>query len=215
MARDGLVNILFALGVTLIPTLMIFFTDGAMAWRILAFAMGTFLLFTLYFFRDPERKIEANPELVLSPGDGTVVGITEVEDEFIGPAWRITLFLSPLNVHINRVPVDGTVSWVKYHYGSFKAAFAEDASEVNERNIVAIENERVKVVFSQVAGIAARRIISHLRQGDNVTQGQRYGLIKFGSRMDILLPRSCEVLVNLKEPVRGGLTALARISADG
>ena len=93
-------------------------------------------------------------------------------------------------------------------------AFAPDASEVNERNIIAMENERLKVTFSQVAGMVARRIISYLREGDVVAQGQRYGLIKFGSRMDVVIPRSCKVLVSLKEPVRGGLTTLARME-DG
>jgi len=129
----------------------------------------------------------------------------------VGSAWRITMFLSPLNVHINRIPISGKIAWVNYQYGSFKAAYAPNASEVNEQNVIALENDKIKMTFAQVSGFVARRIISHVREGDEVVQGERYGLIKFGSRMDVVIPRSCKVLVNMKEPVRGGLTPLASV----
>ncbi len=215
MARDGLPNVLFAIALTAIPTVLIFYSDGAMIWRIASFLAGAFLLFTLFFFRDPERDVISDPDLILSPGDGNIVNIREVVDDFVGPAWVVTMFLSPLNVHINRIPISGKISWVQYHYGSFKAAFNPNASEVNERNVVALENDNLKITFAQIAGVAARRIISHLREGDEVEQGQRYGLIKFGSRMDVVIPRHCEILVGLKEPVRGGLTALAKVGKNG
>jgi len=209
MAREGYPNIAIVLGLTLILTTVSFFTGGSLLWKIPSMLSGVLLLFTLYFFRDPEREITIDPTHILSPGDGVIVDIKDVEDEFVGQGTLITMFLSPLNVHINRVPITGKVSFVDYKYGAFKAAFAEDASEVNEQSIVGMENDRMKVKFSQIAGAVARRIINYLREADEVTQGERYGLIKFGSRMDVVVPRNAKIQVELKEPVRGGLTILA------
>ena len=209
MAREGYTNIVIMLGLTVILATLSFFYGGILYWKIPAMISGLLLLFTLYFFRDPERDITLNPRHILSPGDGVIVEIKEVEDDFVGEALRITMFLSPLNVHVNRVPVGGTIRFVDYKYGAFKAAYAEDASEVNEQSVVGLENERMKIKFSQVAGALARRIINYLREGDEVSQGARYGLIKFGSRMDITFPRTARINVELKEPVRGGLTILA------
>ncbi|MCF6238493.1 MAG: phosphatidylserine decarboxylase family protein [Candidatus Marinimicrobia bacterium] len=211
MAREGYPNIAIILGLTLILTTIAFFMGGSLYWKIPSMISGLLLLFTLYFFRDPEREIKVDPRHILSPGDGVIVEIKDVEDDFVGQAQQITMFLSPLNVHINRVPVSGKIAFVRYKYGAFKAAFAEDASEVNEQSVVGIENDLVKVKFAQVAGALARRIINYLREEDEVTQGERYGLIKFGSRMDVTIPRSATILVELKEPVRGGLTVLAKL----
>jgi len=209
MAREGYSNIVIVLGLTLILATLSFFSGGALYWKIPAMLSGLFFLFTLYFFRVPERKITENPKHILSPGDGVIVEIAEVEDDFVGQATRITMFLSPLNVHVNRVPVSGRVAFVNYKYGSFKAAYAPDASEINEQSVVGMENERMRVKFAQIAGAMARRIINYLREEDEVTQGQRYGMIKFGSRMDVVFPREAKVTVQLKEPVRGRLTILA------
>ncbi len=211
MAREGYSNIAIALAITLILTSISFFTGGSLYWKIPSMVSGVLLLFTLYFFRDPEREIIINPKHILSPGDGVIVEITDVEDDYVGEARRITMFLSPLNVHINRVPISGKIGFVNYKYGAFKAAFAEDASEVNEQSVVGLENDLMKVKFAQIAGALARRIINYLREDDEVTQGERYGLIKFGSRMDVVIPRAAKVLVELKEPVRGGLTVLAKM----
>lgn len=211
MAREGYINISIILGITIVLTSIAFFSGGQIYWKILSMISGLLLLFTLYFFRDPERDIELNPAHILSPGDGVIVEIKEIDDDFVGEANKITMFLSPLNVHINRVPISGKVAFVNYKYGAFKAAYAEDASEVNEQSMVGLENENIKVKFAQIAGVAARRIINYLREDDEVTQGDRYGLIKFGSRMDVIIPRSARVLVDLKEPVRGGLTVLAEM----
>ncbi|NQV15440.1 phosphatidylserine decarboxylase [bacterium] len=211
MAREGYSNIAIILGLTILLTTISFFSGGQMYWKIPSMISGLFLLFTLYFFRDPEREIVANPTHILSPGDGVIVEIKDVEDDYVGAARKITMFLSPLNVHINRVPISGRVSFVNYRYGAFKAAYAEDASEVNEQSMVGLENDLIKVKFAQIAGMAARRIINYLREDDEVNQGDRYGLIKFGSRMDIIIPRAAKVLVELKEPVRGGLTVLAKM----
>lgn len=211
MAREGYINIAIALGITLILTFIAFFTGGSLYWKVPSMLSGMFLLFTLYFFRDPERDVKQNPKHILSPGDGVIVEIKEVDDDFVGPATKITMFLSPFNVHINRVPITGKIVSVNYKYGAFKAAFAEDASEVNEQSIVTMQNEQIKVKFSQIAGVVARRIINYLREGDEISQGDRYGMIKFGSRMDMTIPRSANIVVELKEAVRGGLTVLAEV----
>lgn len=208
MAREGLSNILFALLLTVGMVLIRFFYPSPV-WLVLGIVCGVFLAFTLYFFRDPERKITINDHHILSPGDGTIVSIKPVDDDYVGSAHLITMFLSPLNVHINRVPITGKIDRVQYKTGLFKAAFAEDASEVNEQSVVSMSNDLFKVKFSQIAGVMARRIINYLRPGDQLEQGQRYGLIKFGSRMDVIIPRECEVLIKPKDPVRGGLTVLA------
>ena len=213
MAREGYINIVIALGLTLILTTISFFTDGSLYWKIPSMISGVLLLFTLYFFRDPEREVQVDSNHILSPGDGVIVDIKEVTDDFVGEATQITMFLSPLNVHINRVPISGKISNVTYKYGAFKAAFADDASEVNEQSVVCMENDQVRVKFAQVAGALARRIINYLREDDEVVQGDRYGLIKFGSRMDVIIPRSAVIQVALKEPVRGGLTILAKLGA--
>ena len=211
MAREGYSNIVFVLGLTLILTTISFFSGGSLHWKIPSMVSAVLLLFTLYFFRDPEREIRIDPKHILSPGDGVIVEIKEVEDDFVGSAWKITMFLSPLNVHINRVPISGKIRFVSYKYGAFKAAFAEDASEVNEQSVVGLENDLIKVKFAQVAGALARRIINYLREDDEVIQGDRYGLIKFGSRMDVTIPRVAQLMVELKEPVRGGITVLAKL----
>ncbi|MCF7807778.1 MAG: phosphatidylserine decarboxylase [Candidatus Marinimicrobia bacterium] len=211
MAREGYINIAIALGLTLILASISFLTGGNIYWKIPSMLSGAFLLFTLYFFRDPERDVQQNAKHILSPGDGVVVEIKDVDDEFVGPATKVTMFLSPLNVHINRVPITGRVSFVNYKYGAFKAAFAEDASEVNEQSIVGMENGDLRVKFAQIAGVVARRIINYLREGDEIAQGERYGLIKFGSRMDIVVPRTANIRVEAKEAVRGGLTVIAEL----
>ena len=209
MAREGYINIAIVLGLTLILASISFFNGGSLYWKIPSMISGVLLLFTLYFFRDPEREVQQDPKHILSPGDGVIVEIKDVVDDYVGEAQKITMFLSPLNVHINRVPISGKIVFVNYKYGAFKAAYAEDASEVNEQSVVGIENDHLKVKFAQVAGALARRIINYLRENDEVIQGERYGLIKFGSRMDVTIPRSAKILVELKEPVRGGLTILA------
>jgi len=211
MAREGYSNIAIVLVLTIVLASLSFFNGGSLYWKIPAMVSGLLLLFTLYFFRDPEREITIDPKHILSPGDGVIVEIKEVDDDFVGAATQITMFLSPLNVHINRVPVSGTVRFVNYKYGAFKAAYAEDASEVNEQSVVGMENDQMKIKYAQVAGALARRIINYLREGDKVIQGDRYGLIKFGSRMDVFIPRTAKILVELKEPVRGGLTILASV----
>lgn len=165
------------------------------------------------FFRDPERTIPQGDNLVVAPADGKVVSIAPSMDKgiFKDAATRISIFLSPLDVHINRTPLAGEVMSVSYKPGSFMAAYKDDASERNEQNALAIVNgagRRVGVV--QVAGVVARRIVCRVRQGDRLGRGERFGLIMFGSRTDTYLPQGCSVQVAEGQRVKGGETIIAR-----
>ncbi len=171
------------------------------------------MAFTLYFFRDPERTspVDAAPGAVISPADGRIIVIQDVAHEPIylkGPATLISIFMSPLNVHVNRIPIDGEVAHVAYHPGQFKAAFESVASEVNERAIFGIQSAAGKVLFQQVAGFIARRIVYHLTPGDRVRVGERFGMIKFGSRVDVWLPAGSKIQVQLGDLTSAGVTVL-------
>jgi phosphatidylserine decarboxylase len=185
---------------------------AAVAWAIglLPVALGALLaaLLVLSFFRDPERRIAAEPGMVLSPGDGRVVRV-EPNGENGGPT--LSIFLSIFNVHINRVPVTGRVTAVERIPGRFKAAFRGDASELNARVLVRIETPWGPVDCVQITGLIARRIVCRLRPGDEVVAGQRYGLIQFGSRMDVKLPPPASVLVEIGERARAGRTPVASL----
>jgi len=166
-------------------------------------------LFSLYFFRDPRRNLPDDPSKIVSPADGRVVSIDKIDDEFVGEgATRISIFLTVFNVHINRVPCSGTVKGSAYQRGKFLAAFNPAASEENEQTIIDIENRRFKVRMKQIAGLIARRIINYLKMGETVRIGQRFGLIRFGSRVDVIFPASVNVQVQLKSKVIGGETIL-------
>lgn len=169
------------------------------------------LFFTLYFFRDPERTIPAENNAILSPADGKVVLIKEVhENEYLEQrALQVSIFLSPLNVHVNRFPISGTVRHYKYIPGRYLVAFDEKSSDANERTHIGIENGRVKILFKQIAGFIARRIVADIRLDMVAVAGERFGMIKFGSRVDVLMPASCELKVKLNDTVVGGETILA------
>ncbi|MFQ5602552.1 MAG: phosphatidylserine decarboxylase family protein [bacterium] len=162
--------------------------------------------FMFYFFRDPERTIPAAANVVVSPADGKVIEIQEdFEKEFLnGKSTRISIFLSVFDVHVNRIPISGTVGYFRYRRGSFVQAFKSEASEINEQTIIGIENDRHKILFKQIAGIIARRIVCHVREGIVVEQGERFGIIKFGSRVDVFLPEEFEIKVSLNQKVKGG-----------
>ncbi len=168
------------------------------------------LLFTLQFFRDPERTPPTVPNAIISPADGKVVLVKEVEHPFFdGKAKMVSVFMSPINVHVNRNPISGTVTHVKYIEGQYIAAFEHDAGERNERTEIGIENERVKVFLKQISGFVARRIICDLKEGDKIRIGERFGMIKFGSRVDIFLPPTVEVKVKVGETATAGETIIA------
>lgn len=148
------------------------------------------IIFTLNFFRDPERKSPQRDDIVVSPADGKVLFVKDIVDnKFLNDkAKMISVFMSPLNVHVNRIPINGTVESVVYHKGEYIAAFEDKASEVNERSEIVIASMHGKVLFTQVAGFVARRIVYELNTGDSVKMGERFGMIKFGSRVDVIVP---------------------------
>lgn len=172
--------------------------------------------FFAYFFRDPERTVPDGPGLVVAPADGRVMVAGPSDGRWSPPGdWtQITIFLSPMDVHINRTPVEGRVTRVEYRRGTFLPAYKAAAND-NELNEVWMDYGGRPVVFRQVVGILARRIVCRIREGDHLARGQRIGLMKFGSRMDVFLPTEAELRVTVGEQVVGGETVLARIPARG
>lgn len=175
-------------------------------------------LFMLYFFRDPQRQAPADAEagLIISAADGKVVGIEPIEheeyEEYLGTkVVQLSIFLSPFDVHINRTPVSGTVDFVKWHRGRYLAAFVAAASTENEQSIIGIDSGAGRVIVKQIVGVVARRIVCHLKQGDQVGLGQRFGLIRFGSRVDLIMPRTTELRVQVGDRVRCGETIIGAI----
>ena len=157
------------------------------------------------FFRDPERSVPQIPEAIVSPADGRIMEVVAVETR----SRRISIFLSILNVHVNRAPYGGKVAKITYTPGEFLAAYRREASLVNEANSVTIENQGKQFLVKQIAGVMARRIVCRVRLGDVLEKGQRYGLIRFGSRVDLVLPPDAEVVAQVGDKVRGGETILA------
>ena len=148
--------------------------------------------------------------MILSPADGTVVLIEEVDEPyyFKDRVKRVSIFLSVFNVHVNRIPVKGTVEFVKYINGEFLVAFADKATAENEQSIISIRHDKGKILFKHIAGIIARRIVYHVSEGDEVEAGERFGLIRYGSRVDVFFPANTDIKVNLKDKVVGGETIL-------
>lgn len=174
--------------------------------KILTIGFGIIFLFNFYFFRDPDRDIPQGDNLILSPADGTVIQICEVDEPyyFKKKVRRISIFLSVFNVHVNRVPISGKVDFYKYIKGKFLVAFADKASESNEQTVIGIQNSKGKVLFKQIAGIIARRIICNITNEDSVVAGERFGLIRYGSRADVFIPDNVEIKVKLNDKVLGG-----------
>ena len=159
------------------------------------------------FFRDPERAIPSVANGVLAPADGRVMSIEDAVDPFVGPAVRVAIFLSPLDVHVNRAPIAGVVTDTVYTPGRFVAAY-EPAAEANERCAVRLQGEHVRVTVVQIAGAAARRIVCRVGSGDKLAAGERFGMIRFGSRTDCYMPRTTAITVRVGETVRGGQTVI-------
>lgn len=165
-------------------------------------------LASLGFFRDPDRTPPALADAVLAPADGRVTEVAAVRDPFVGDATRISIFLSPLDVHVNRAPISGLVAAKHHVSGRFLAAWKADASEVNERCVLHLEGDRARVTVVQIAGVLARRIVCRVSPGDKLEAGQRFGLIRFGSRTDVCVPRDTRIQTRVGEHVRGGETVL-------
>jgi phosphatidylserine decarboxylase len=176
--------------------------------RRLATPFAAAALASLGFFRDPERAVPAVDREVLAPADGRVMEVTEDADEFVGPGVRVSIFLSPLDVHVNRAPVAGRVVSTAYVPGRFRPAYEPDAGIANERCVIRLEGDRARVTVTQIAGVLARRIVCRVGAGDKLEAGQRFGLIRFGSRTDCLMPRGTGVRVEPGDRVRGGLTVI-------
>ena len=178
--------------------------------------LATFLwLLILYFFRDPNRTVEAKPGLVLGPGDGEVVEIkTEAETRFLQTETiRLSIFLDITDVHVQRVPLAGKVALVQHQPGKFLQAFRPEASEANEFIAMVTESEGYgRILTKQIAGILARRCVNYLKPGDAVQTGQRFGLIRFSSRVDLFLPLTAEMLVKVGDKVAGGITPIAQLT---
>ena len=203
-------------GVTLLFLLSIFLMwNFPNVWTNLIAVTGliVFVLFFI-FFRDPERTPPSDPDLLVSPADGRVVMIKNVSGEkhLNDEATRISIFLSLFDVHVNRSPLKAEVCWVEHRPGEFKNAAFADASEVNERNTIALQEGSTKIIVRQIAGLVARRIVCWAEPGQIVGRGERVGLIKFGSRVDVILQRGTKVLVKVGDSVRGGETAIARLT---
>ena len=169
------------------------------------------LLFIISFFRIPNRKLTINNNQIISPADGKVVVIEEIIDEeyFKDKRIQLSVFMSPANVHVNRNPMDGEVIYNQYHKGKYLVAWHPKSSTENERWSVAVKNEKGTILYKQIAGALAKRICNYTKVGDKVKQTAEYGFIKFGSRVDILLPVGTKINVNLNEKVKGGVTVLA------
>lgn len=182
-------------------------------WTIYILSFALFLI-VLQFFRSPAIKPTQNDEYVICPADGKVVVIEETEEtEFLKEKRiQVSVFMSPLNVHINRNPISGIVKYYKYHPGKFLFAWNPKSSTENERTTIVLENKLgVSVLFRQIAGALARRIVCYVKEGEEATQGEEFGFIKFGSRVDIFLPLGTEIKVGLGETVKGGITVLAHL----
>ncbi len=217
IAREGYTVIAVVAGLAFGMVLGAVWVD-AWFWRASLLAVGGGVLaFTLFFFRDPERTPppDARENGLVAPADGRIVEVVEDEQEPLylqGAAQRISIFLSPLDVHVNRVPARGIIEYVRYRPGDYLVAWHPKASEKNERSEVGLLHPSgTKILFKQVAGAVARRIVYHLEEGENVTAGQRFGIIKFGSRMDLLVPPSVDLEVEEGQTVRAGMTILGRM----
>jgi phosphatidylserine decarboxylase len=187
------------------------FAAGVIAWLTAwPYAVPLLLLaaFLLWFFRDPERQIPTQPGVVVSPGDGKVTDVSVANADGISRS-RISIFLSVFDVHVNRSPIAGVIREVRYQRGKFLNAMGAHSAEENEQNIITVEGEGRTVIFKQIAGLIARRIVFNFKVGDRVACGQRVGLIKFGSRVDVLFDRDAAIQVKSGDRVKGGATVLA------
>lgn len=220
IAREGYIIVAVVTGLALALTLGALQFE-AWLWRApLLLLAGAGLAFTLFFFRDPERvpPEDARENGLLAPADGRVVEIVEETDSLYldGPVQRVSIFLSPLDVHVNRVPTRGIVEYERYRPGEYLVAWHPKASEKNERSELGVRHPSgTKVLFKQIAGAVARRIEYHIGEGDTVTAGQRFGIVKFGSRMDVVVPPHVDLTLEKGQHVRAGETVIGWIpSAD-
>ena len=212
-AQDGhkililgvLVFVFFAVITFFIPYLI---------FKILTALTGVLCIFNFFFFRDPERQIPAGENLILSPADGTVLKIEQIYEPYYiqNSVTCVSIFMSVLSVHVNRIPVSGKVEFLEYIKGKFRVAYVDKASEENEQSIIGIRHGDQKILFKQIAGIIARRIVYHLQEGQAVKAGDRFGLIRYGSRVDIFFDKSTLIRVKPEEKVYAGVTIIGEFN---
>jgi phosphatidylserine decarboxylase len=206
MVRDGYIYGLSLLAVAIVLA----WATGNWAWSIAPVLLAAFFL---WFFRDPERTIPTGPGLIVSPGDGLVTETASIATPE-GPRQRISIFLSVFDVHVNRSPIAGVLTGVRYQKGQYLNAMNPASADRNEQNIAMVRGEDgFEITFKQIAGLLARRIVFKLREGDAVERGQRVGLIKFGSRVNVLLPAQAELRVRVGQRVKGGESVLATMAS--
>ena len=214
--REGYKSIALATIIFIALNMIFFWFFGAsLLWLCIAFFVITIglVLFVVSFFRIPARQLTISNGQIISPADGKVVVIEEVVDDeyFKKKMLQVSVFMSPLNVHVNRNPIDGEIVYNKYHKGKYLVAWNPKSSTENERHSIVIKNGNTEILVKQIAGAVARRIVNYLEVGNKVKQTEEYGFIKFGSRVDLLLPIGTKVNVGLNEVVQGGVTVLATL----
>ena len=182
-----------------------------MSWIIPAMIIFALLLIVVWFFRDPERKTDYKEGNFYSPADGKIVEISNASHNFTGEAIKVGIFMNIFSVHVNRVPCKGTIEFLEYIPGKKIAAFAPKASEINERNYVGLSTSYGAVMMTQIAGLIARRIVCRVNRGDKLEAGQRYGMIKLGSRVDLYLPKNTDIKIKIGDNVKAGLTCIGVI----
>jgi phosphatidylserine decarboxylase len=212
MVRDGYI---YGLSLLAVAVALVWATGGwarGWAWGVAPVLLAAFFL---WFFRDPQRTVPAGPGLVVSPGDGLVTETASIATPD-GPRQRISIFLSVFDVHVNRSPIGGLLTGVRYQKGQYLNAMNPASADHNEQNVVTVRGEGgVEVTFKQIAGLLARRIVFNHREGETVERGQRVGLIKFGSRVDVLLPADAVLRVKVGERVKGAASVLAELPGGG
>ncbi len=192
-----------------VPLLLLGGVSFLLQWYVATAVLVFLAAFIFSFFRDPERVIPVEPGAVVSPADGRVVVVTEEENEG-RPGKRVSIFLAIWNVHVNRAPAAGTITKMDYRPGKFLAAVRERASVENEQNVFTLSTDGGEMVFKQIAGLIARRVVSWKKVGEKVARGERIGLVRFGSRVDVWVPRTAEIVVRVGESVKGGSSVVAR-----
>ena len=210
IAREGLKIIFTAFVLSFILLMSALYFDLSFLMVLFWIVFG-FFLFSMWFFRDPERKTPAGENLIVSPADGKIVAIRPEKDSDIGNAVRVSIFMSIFSVHVNRIPLGGIVKNMEYSKGRFLSAMKPEVSFENEHNTVLLKNEKINLKFSQIAGLIARRIVSYLHIDGEVKTGERCGLIKFGSRVDVVVPETMKINVQIGDKVTAGVSIIGVI----
>ena len=192
-----------------LPLLVLGGVSYLLHWNVAAVVLVLLALFVFSFFRDPQRVIPSEAGAVVSPGDGRVVVVTD-EENAGRPGKRVSIFLAVWNVHVNRSPAAGTITKMEYRPGKFLAAMRERASVENEQNVFTLSTDAGELVFKQIAGLIARRVVSWKKAGEKVARGDRIGLVRFGSRVDLWVPKEAEILAKVGDNVKGGASVIAR-----